>query len=97
MNKKIIINCLLCCIPAIVGLVTRVVVFNNLLIDGQKMHAMNLRISNLEIENKKLKLQNAKMSSYREISSRAKALEMGSAKLAFISLKDSSLAINASN
>ena len=97
MNKKFIFNCILCCLPAIVGLMARVVVFNNLLIDGQRMHSMNLLISNLEIENKKLKFQNAKMSSYNELAIRAIALGMQGAAISFIDISKNPVASNTKN
>jgi len=97
MNKRLIFNCILCCLPAIVGLMARVVAFNNLLIDGQKMHSMSLQISNLEIENKKLKFQNAKMSSYSELYERASKLGMQTASISFIEVSQSSLASTAKN
>ena len=97
MNKKLVFNCILCLLPAFVGLVARVIIFNNLLIDGQKMHSMNLLISNLEIENKKLKFQNAKMSSYDEISARALGLGMQNTSISFIEITENSLASNLKN
>lgn len=92
MTKKILFNCILCCVPAIVGIVARVVVYNSILIDGKKIHNMSKEISELEIENKKLKLRNAQFSSYQELSSRAADLGMGPTSISFVEELDSKVA-----
>lgn len=94
MTKRILFNCILCLLPAIVGIVARVVVYNSILIDGKKIHNMSAEISELEIENKKLKLRNAQISSYRELSTRAVELGMIPTSISFIENKDSTVASN---